>query len=164
MPSFPVFATFRDAKNQTATNHFFASGAVDEFAANALTIANLIDAASNASLDSATGLPAAAPPVTASAGKYSDIEDKCVVVLQTAAGSIHKVMIPAPVDACFLADNETMDGAGPGQAVGTGMIASCTTRDGTSFAAVVGGYRARVAEQRKYNIRTRNPALTGAGL
>lgn len=164
MPSTRCSATLRDAKNQTSVVRWYASGAVDEFGANAAITAALIDAASNCSMDGFTGSPPVAPVAGSSSGKWIDVEDKGVVVIQTASGAIHKIEVPAPVDGFFLPDGETMNGAGPGQALGLNYIALNTTRDGIGFASVVGGYRARVKLQRRFNVRTRDPQLTGQGL
>lgn len=161
-----AYATLRDSKNQTSTMRWFSggAGAAGDLETEAAAVAAAIAAASNAHLDSFTGSAVAAPVAGGTVGRFIDIEDKCVVVVQTTSGALHRFSIPAPKDTCFLADGETMDGAGPGQAVGAALLTYGLSQDGVSFTSIVGGYRDRVRTQRKFNVRTRDTALTGQGL
>lgn len=165
MSAVPFSYTLRDSKNQVAVQRLYADTDIEgsSLAAAAAAVAAAAAAASNGHLDGYTGAAATAP-VAGTAATYNDVEDKCVVVLQTASGALHHFEIPAPKASCFLDDQETLKGDGPGQAYGSAIIAHCATRDGISFASVVGGNRARVKLQRRFNVRTRNPALTGQGL
>jgi hypothetical protein len=161
-----AYATLRDAKNQTASVHFFCGGAgpTGDVGAEAGAVAAAIGAASNAHLESWTGSAVAASVAGSGTGRFIDAEDKCVVVLQTTSGAVHRFSIPAPKDTCFLADGETMDGAGPGQAVGAALLTYGASQDGVAFDSVIGGYRTRSKTQRRFGVRTRNPVLTGQGL
>lgn len=162
----PFSITLRDAKNQTSTMHFYSPAESEaSFLADVAAVAAAVDAASNCSVTSRTGGNAGPIVSGAAGGNWADVEDKGVVVIVTAAGSIHRYQVPAPVDGFFLADGETMDGGGPGQAVGVAIIAHCVTRDDAVFLGPpVGGYRARVKTQRKFNIFTRSTSLAGQGL
>ena len=157
-------ATLRDAKNQVSVAKWYATGVGVAFLAAANALAVAIDTASNCHLDNSTGNPPLAPVAGGTSGNWIDVEDKGVVVIQTASGALHRFEVPAPVDGFFLPDGETMDGAGVGQDYGDVIIANAVTKDGVAFVSVVGGYRDRVRTQRKFNIRTRTPQLTGQGL
>jgi len=168
VPTFRQTVTFRDDKGQTATTRFFVTAA-DEDTANPLAqdIVDAMAALTNASLDSASGAYTRPPaPHTYGANaQYERIEDKAVLVYQTEAGQLHRYRIPAPKIAIFLADGETVD---TGNAdVGTlndAMLAAACSGDGVAIDTFIGGVLGRSKMQRRYNIFTKNPALTGPGL
>lgn len=162
----PVSFTFRDAKNQTA--------AVHQFLASSLTtaqvetqLANLLPlyaALTNASVKRNQGVASLAP-VAGTSAEFDDIEDKALMVFQTTTGAIHRYQIPAPKAVVFLADRETVDFSQADVAAWvTQMLIATVSQDGVALGASVGGTRLRRKQQRKFNIRTRNPALSGQGL
>jgi hypothetical protein len=99
-----------------------------------------------------------------SAASFPSVQDLAILLYADGAGVQVQVRIPAPKDTCFLADGETMDGAGPGQAVGAALLTYGASQDGVAFDSVIGGYRTRSKTQRRFGVRTRNPVLTGQGL
>jgi hypothetical protein len=111
-----------------------------------------------------------------SSGDYLSIEDKAVFVFQDASGSLHRYQIPAPEHTIFLSDQETIDTS---QTVVRQFIADMlaatymtvtanaaalhpvTSAQAYALTAFVGGLRIRRKQQRKVNIYTKNPALSG---
>lgn len=183
----PQRTTFRDAKNQTATFGYYKvydSTIVSDNAYRAdVAETNVAWAAlSNAAVQSVTGDQKSAPlPVQtgASGVQYEDVEDKVVFVFQTATGEIHRYQIPAPKSAIFQADGETVDFTNSlvklaiadalaatfgGTAPDADVSKPFCSRGGAAITVSVGGYRTRKKAIRRFNVFTRNPALTGQGL
>jgi hypothetical protein len=160
----PRSVLFRDAKNQTSSVRFYVPGPAGTDAAGHLdALEALFAACTNAA--TWTEDDEAFAPVPGASAVYENVEDKGVLVMQTSTGSIHRYSIPAPKAALFLADDETMDFTnGAVTALVGGLIAHACSRDGVALVSAVGGYRARTRTKRKFNIRTRNPILTGQGL
>jgi len=162
----PFSFTFRDSKNQTASIHFYTASTqttaqVETQIANMLTVTAAL---SNATTTRNQGAAAVAP-VAGTAAQFDDVEDKAVLVFQTAAGALHRYSIAAPKATIFQADKETVDYSNTDVAAFvTQLLTGTTSRDGNTVTASVGGTRKRVKAQRRFNIRTRNPALTGQGL
>lgn len=158
----PFSLSFRDAKNQVASLRGYQDSPAD-VATNTVIFLPNFQAVSNAHVTWPGGVATA--PVAGTAAVYGNVEDKAVFVFQDAAGSLHKYQVPAPIAAIFQADGETIDYANA--AVGTlvtAFLSNFVTREGIALSASVGGYRRRSPAQRRFSIRTRNPALTGQGL
>jgi hypothetical protein len=161
----PVSYTFRDDKMQTAVVRLYMSGADTPSAAtlSALNMLPLFQAVSNATVT--TGRDHATANVAGVDALYESVEDKMVLVFQTAFGALHRYKIPAPKATCFLADGETVDYTNADvAALVAQFVAQASSRDGDNLSASVGGYRQRVKTQRKFNVFTRNPTLSGQGL
>lgn len=163
MPAFPKSLTFRDAKNQTSTMHYFAGAADAATAATAaLSIEGAVAPLTNATVRS--GDNSALAPQAGTAAALEDVEDKANFVFQSTFGSIHRYSVAAPKLSIFLADEETIDYTNADVAAFvTAFTGAAATRDGQGLSSV-GGSRDRVRLQRKFNVRTRNPTLTGQGL
>jgi hypothetical protein len=163
-PAYPRSITFRDAKQQTSTMRIYVGGAdAAAAAANLDPIVAAVAALSNATVRAE--VDAAVAQVAGTAAALEDVEDKGTIVFQTSAGSLHRYSIAAPKIVMFQADEETVDfGLAAVGAFVTAMLNGAVSRDGLGFTSAVGGYRDRVRTQRKFNIFTRNPALTGQGL
>jgi hypothetical protein len=162
------FYSFRDSKNQVATVGFYVSGAAigdQNSAASAIQLALI--PLTNAHLDGGTG-PSPVPPAAPVAGAnavYANVEDKARFVFDTATGQVHKLSIPAPKASIFQADAETIDYANADVAAFVAAYtAGAVTRDGVRITESIGGGRIRSRTRRRFNVRTRNPALTGQGL
>lgn len=148
--------SFTDAKRNVARMRFYV-GAGSTFSTLVGDIVNAVTPLTNASVNRYTGAPAA-PLVGGGAGIFQNVEDKAVAVFVTATGAMHRYQIPAPKEALFFADTETLLPTGDDiEAFIAAMIAHTTSRDGTALSAFVGGYRRRVAMIRKINIWTLGP-------
>lgn len=160
--------TFRDSKNQTASLMFFVTGAaISDQNTAAAAIQNTLQALTNAHLEGGTGpspiVPAA--PTAGATAVYQNVEDKATFTFDTATGVVHRLSIPAPIAAIFQADGETVDYSNAAVAAFvTAYTANAVTRDGTRVTLSIGGQRKRSKTRRRFNVRTRNPALTGQGL
>jgi len=172
---YPQTITYRDDKGQTTTMKLYVSNAT---AAGALAagqaIMNAIDDLTNCANNGARGAYTS-PPSSNTYGtdaQYESVEDKAVLTFRTASGSPHRYQVPAPIADLFRADGETVkspDAGGDAQEIlmdtlVTAMVGDACSRDGTLLAAYVGGTRRRVKNQRKFNIYTLNPDLSGPGL
>lgn len=167
--------SFRDDKGQVGKVLMYITDAAP---AGALTkgsnIYTALQALTNAAPDGARGAYTA-PPAAHTFGAdadYESVESKAILTFQTSVGSIHKYQIPAPLETLFEADGETVktpDGGGDAQQIllntfVTAMVAGACSRDGVAIASYVGGTFIRRKMQRRFNVFTRNPALTGPGL
>lgn len=108
------------------------------------------------------------PPGYGATAVYEDAEDKAVMTFQDAMGAIHRYSIPAPKQAIFLADGETVN---PANALVTAFTGAMTAASGTAFVSsrsqialtvFLGGFRQKRRMQRRLNIRVLAPGL-GAG-
>lgn len=168
MPEYGQSFTFRDDKGQTAVVRMFLTAA-DAAAANTAgsDIASTIAPLSNAALQGSSGAYTSTPAANTygANAEYERVEDKAVLTFQTAVGSIHRYKVPAPKVAIFLADGETVDPANALViAFVADMLAAGASRDGVALSSFIGGTRDATRLKRKFNIFTRNPALTGPGL
>lgn len=109
---------------------------------------------------------------------YVTIADKARFAFSDAAGKLHFIEVPCPLDSIFQADKTTIDfsvsivkqfvadvlnATFSGTAPTAGSL-PLTSAQGNAFLTSVGGTRVRRKIQRRFNIYTRNPALTGQGL
>lgn len=159
-----VSFTFRDAKNQTARMTFIIGDTTPTtIYADAATLKGHLQALSNAHVQIvATDYT---DTTTGTAAVYGSVEDKAVFTFQDADGVLHRWKVPAPKTAIFQADGETVDFSVTAvNDFKTDMLAFIYDQDGVQITSSVGGTRARVKAQRRFNVRTRNPALTGQGL
>lgn len=177
--------TFYDAKQQLArmkvyiADQAFATAATDgENIANTLApLSNSSQAAGGVVRSNGPFTSNAVPVSPGTAATYEDVADKAVFVFQDAFGGLHRYQVPCPKTAIFLADQETIDftnalvkqfvanvtnttfaGTAP-----VGMTNALVSREDVPLTAAVGGYRRRGKTPRKFNIFTRNPALSGQG-
>lgn len=176
----PQSYVFRDAKGQTATLKMYRQ-AIDTAAhqqADAQAIASDLLLLTNSASIVSIGVyssPAAAN-VYGGTGDFQNVEDKAVFVFTTAAGGIHRYAVPAPLQAVFKADLETIDNtvspvkqfiadmlhATYGGTAPTTLNAACD-RAGLVLTSYVGGIRRRAKFKRKFNIFTLDPTLGGEG-
>lgn len=175
MATFPQTITYRDDKGQTATMKMYVVNATAAGALTAATaIVNAMDDLTNAANNGARGAYTS-PPSANSYGtdaQYESIEDKAVLTFRTATGSPHRYQVPAPIAALFRVDGETVkspDAGGDAQEIlmdilVDAMVGVVSSRDGNLLAAYIGGTRRRTKNQRKFNIYTLNPDLSGPGL
>lgn len=169
MAVFGQSVTFRDDKGQTATVRFFVNNTTQALAAtSAALVVTALAACSNAAVQAVRGPSNMSPTalVYGTDAEFEDIEDKAVFVFETAAGSIHRYMVPAPKASMFNTDGETIDfSQTEPDALRSQMIGqSVCSRDGNVLTISIGGTRLRKPQQRKFSVITRNPALTGQGL
>lgn len=159
--------TFSDSKGQVSTERMFIGAADDATAAtDAHDILTALQALTNATLYNAKGAynTAPGPHTYGTTAEYETIEDKAMMVFQTDTGAIHRYLVPAPKSAIFLTDKETVDPTnGLVTTYVTAMLAAAVSRDGTAMNAFIGGVRLRKKLQRRFNIFTKNPALSGPG-
>lgn len=167
MPTYPQSATYRDDKGQTATVRFFVTAA-DEAAAltSAQAIVTALSALTNAAFDGARGAYTSVPAAHAYGANatFESVEDKAMLTFQTEVGSMHRYQVPAPKEAIMLADGETVNPAnGLVAAFAAALGAGGASRDGVAISDYIGGIRIRRRFQRRFNIFTLNPLLTGPG-
>jgi hypothetical protein len=166
---------WRDAKGQTSSTRWFVGGdgpAPVDLITQDLAITVALPPLSNCAVQSVHGLVEnqATKPTYGAAAEFDDVEDKAVFTFSTDSGSFHRVSVPAPKAAIFLADKETVDPANGLVATFVAAITGISTtaytsdRNGVRITTFVGGQRIRRRTQRKYNIITKNPALSGPGL
>lgn len=185
LPTAAQSFTFYDAKQQSARMSIFLDNnpAANVVQANAQFIAVDLGVISNTSTAAASTVRSKGPLTTApvpvspgTAATYVDVYDKAVFVFQDAEGGLHKYQVPCPKSTIFQADQETIDFtvAGVKQFVAdmtavtfSGTAAQTTlpvnSREGIPLTASVGGYRRRSKASRRFNIYTRNAALSGGG-
>lgn len=170
MPTFGQTVTYRDDKGQTSTVRFFVvANATQALAATAAAaLIALMTPLTNAAVQAVRG-PSNLSPVGVVYGtnaEFENVEDKAEFTYETAAGSIHRYQIPAPKASIFLADGETIDYTNSDVAAFDAAVKNGNygSRDGTPITLSIGGSRKRVKIQRKFNVITRNPTLTGQGL
>jgi len=147
-------------------------------AADAQVIISDMEAISEADFAGATGpFPQVPAAVTYGANAdYASIEDKVVFVFQAAAGDLHKVSVPSPLDSIFEADKVTVDKTNAlvkqliadilhqtfgGTAPTTGTTHGLYNRSILPFVLFVSGARKRVKQRRRINSFTRTPDLSG---
>lgn len=169
MPAYRTTISFRDEKGQTAKTGFYtveADLAAAAVAADA--VVNAIAGLSVAAVQAVHGPAERVPgPITyGGAGKFSSIEDKAELVFTDAAGAVHRYQIPAPKDAVFLADDESVNPANALVIAARDAMTDGTTgsRSGVLNTGYLGGIRIRRKTQRRFAISTKNPALDGPGL
>lgn len=167
MAVYPETITYRDVKGQTAKTSFFVSEATPAAALTAAqAIVNAFDALTNGARQNAKGAYTTPPsPVGYGANAvFKDIEDKAVLTFTTASGAIHRYQVPAPVASLFLADEETVDSSNADIAtLFAAMSGVASSRDGSLINAFIGGIRIRRRFQRRFNIFTKDPTLSGPG-
>lgn len=176
MPVSRESLTYRDARGNTSTIRFFVNAAT---AADRTTKAQaVIDAIlplTNALLQRASGpvdysTPLAYPAPAAGEG-FTPIEDKLVLKGQCSNLQSWSIQLPAPIEAAFLADDETPDFTQAAlaalivvlQTAGAGG-AVVSSLPGSPLALVYGGARIRRKAHRRFSLTTKNPQLTGPGL
>lgn len=157
--------TFRDYKGQIAVMKVIIGGAsLSAVTTTQASFKSLLAAVTNA----AVRLPSQENRTIAygSSGTYQDVEDKAVLTYADPLGYLHRFQIAAPKSAGFLADGETVDITETNMAaLNAVMVASMYGRTSDTAPLVyIGGVRVRRRTQRKYNIITKNPAVTGPGL
>lgn len=160
--------TWRDAKGNTVRVSYFvaSTGTAITQATAAQNVINTIVPLTNATGAGAIG-PLTVPRTEVVYGTnspYPNVEDKANFTFQDANGSIHRFQVPAPKDTIFLADGETVDPANTDVvAFVAAVIANCVTAEGNAIAFGANGTRIRRKMHRKFNIFTKDPALTGPG-
>lgn len=113
-------------------------------------------------------------------GTTDNAEDSVVLAFATTQGSVARLSVPAPNDAIFLADNQTVDPTNAAVAAlvtellscvtfndasgTTGSTAVASTASGAEFATFLGGLRVRRRTRRRLSIWVRNPELTAPGI
>lgn len=163
----PVTYGFRDSKGQVAHMRVIVGAAtVAAVYTNIVALGTLIAAVTNASVFNNLDANQADKESYGTTATYPDIEDKMVLTYKDAIGHLHRYQVPCPKSAEFLTDGETVDQAE------TNMAALNTAFNtyvygffnDTAPLTYLGGTRVRRKLQRRFNIFTRNPALSGPGL
>jgi len=175
--------SFRDAKGNTSRLSLFfesGTGTTAQLQSTGLAISADLGNLSNAAVYKAIGpyTNAAASVAYGNVATYEDVEDKAILTFDTTTGALHRYQIPAPISALFLADGETVDPANAnlkqlvadmlvatylGTAPAAGAVVHTVSRDNLHLADFIGGTRIRRKLHRRFNIYTKNPALTGPG-
>jgi len=167
MPSgLPEHLTYRDAKGNTGRVSYYVNGALGALAADtaAQAIATPLDALTNAHLQQAIGPFTSLPTevIYGANATYGSIEDKAIFTFQTANGTIHRVQVPAPIAAIFLADGETIDTTNTlVVAFVSAYIANAFSRTGVAITFGAQGTRIRRKMHRRANIFVLDPSLVG---
>lgn len=118
---------------------------VDPNDATVIALRNAINAISNAIGTSASLSISETQAGVAGDGSYEDNEDKALMRFLDEAGETHTFRVPAPKEAIFEADKETVNPAnGLVAAYTAAVIANCVTPQGLAFTSFVGGRRARI--------------------
>jgi len=169
MPTYRTTISFRDARGQIGKSGFYSSAATLILArASAAAAVPALQALSNAAPNTVSG-PAATPPAAIAYGAaavYQNAEDHAALTFEDVIGSLHRVRIPAPLAAIFLADGETVNSANPLViAAVAAMTDGVTSGKNTSpFTTFRGGQLIRGRFIRRFNVLTLDPALAGPGL
>lgn len=162
---------FRDVKGFSSTNKFFGSYDTPDDGATLYTaVKNGFAGISNAVYNGGIGVSVvpSKPTLYGSNLEFSTIEDKAIFTFVDTAGSIHRWQVPAPKDAIFLADGETVD---PANGLVVAFVNAITTatagpsfvcsRAGIEVNFFAAGVRIRRKIRRKITIFTLNPTLSG---
>ncbi len=136
-----------------------------------------IPAASNANWEGASGpYSFVSVPAYGTASTYQDVEDKATLSYLGGSGTLHKLSVPAPKSAIFLADAETVNKANAlVAAITAAMIlvsgtAFVSDRGGIAYTATpfIGGMRTRRRFQRRRGVtlplNRKSPGPGGPGL
>lgn len=163
----PVTYSFRDSKGQIAKMKVIVGAAtVAACFTNLGTLENHLRAISNAAMWDSLDSNKSDKEVYGTTAQYADVEDKAVLTYKDAVGGLHRFQVAAPKSAIFLADGETVDSSQTDvAAVNTDMntfVYGFFTD--TAPLTFVGGTRVRRKAIRRFNIWTKNPALTGPGV
>lgn len=167
---------FRDAKGNTARNHYYFSvGTAPDLATaqgDAEALVTAWAALSNAALQSVTGLGSRYGVAQYGAhtvgGAYESVTDKAMLIMQDAQGGLHRFEVPAPKIAIFKSDKITVD---PGNALVSTLVgliiagaagAQPVTRSGNSFTNFMGGFHKARKLRKRLNTLVLTPDLTPA--
>ena len=120
-----------------------AAALVDPNDATVIALRNAINAISNAMGTSASLSIFETQAGVAGAGSYKDNEDKALMSFLDAAGETHSWKVPAPKEAIFQADKETVDPANGLVAAYTAAVLASKTPQGVAFTSFLGGRRIR---------------------
>lgn len=121
-----------------------AAALVDPNDATVVALRNAINAVSNAIGTSASLSIFETQAGVAGAGSYKDNEDKVLMRFQDAAGEVHSWKVPAPKEALFDADKETVNAGHAAVGAYTAwVLANCKTAQGVAFTSFLGGRRIR---------------------
>ena len=122
-------------------------------------VRNAITALTNGALATQTGLLGRIPVsgVYGTAAQYLPAEDKLVLTMQAADGTLHRFNIPSPKVSAFLADQESASAAQIAALVTALTAAPITssyisTAAGSVFTVSLGGIYRRARFQRKFTI------------
>ena len=163
---YPCTSIWRDCKGLTGAVKWYLNEALLATAqADTLNVFGLIDAITNAGVVNVRGPgPHAMGTLNyGTAAQYADIEDKALLLFEDAAGKYHRYLIPAPIEAMFLADGITIDKT---QAAMASLITGWTVTypvcgiDGSILTTYIGGWLRRKRLRRRYNLLTLDPTLT----
>lgn len=160
-----------DAKGQQCRTKHYMTG--NSYTDQATTLGNLqsaISAISNAANFSAPGV-GGFPTHSGEYGTqatYGSVTDKAVMTFIDADGNIHRMTIPAPKAAIFLADGITVDTGNSDVSTYVTLITNdaaanhfVSTRGGKGFTSFAGGLRTKKPNQRKMSIFTLQGDLGG---
>lgn len=163
--------SYRDVKGFSQTVRVFVSfdNTADGIALMNSLVAP-ISGLSNAAFNGGQGIGLAIPSsfLYGANAIFSTIEDKAIFTFGDTSGALHRWQIPAPKDAIFLADGETVD---PANGLVVSFVTAFTTagagpsfvssRAGQQITHFAGGIRIRRRIRRRINIFTLDPTLTG---
>lgn len=161
--------SYRDAKGMVARTSVFIhydSAAPGNAATVGSNVSGALSALTNAATNGTSGpYSIVVVPTYGATATYVDVEDKALLTLKCADGTLHKLAIPSPKSALFLADGQTVDAANAGVVT---LITNLTTatvaatagnRSGSPFTGLIGGQRTRRKTQRKMTIWTKSGSL-----
>jgi len=155
---------FRDSKGNVAHMRFLIGAATVAAAdGDAVTLLGHLQAISNAHV---SRVDAFTPDYAyGSTAEYETVEDKAAMTFLDQQGKLHRFQVPAPIATDFKTDKETVNSAQADVAnvitdIGTFVYGAIAD---TSPMAYVGGIRVRRRFQRKFNVFTLDPTLSGEG-
>lgn len=118
---------------------------VDPSGATVAAIRAAIDAISTTKQEKASITQPGNYSTTSAAGAYEDDQDKATMTFLDSAGKYHTYRVPAPKEAIFLADRETVDLTNVSVvAFAAYVTANFVSKTGATLVSLVGGRRIRL--------------------
>jgi len=170
MPAYKSRLTVRDAKGQEAAiTYWVVEADIAAAATSSINIRNAMAPVMEGAIVgfSSPGQDAVTPlAYGVHASQYFTAKDKARLLFSDTAGGFHRYDVPTPKAASFLADGETVNVAEANMAaLIAAMLAShACGRNAFPLTRFIGGIRARRRTDRRFNLITLNPQLTGAGI
>lgn len=155
--------SFRDRIGRIGrVRYFVAQGTPANEFTQAGAIATAIESLTSGQLAAAHGaynIPPAAV-IYGGGGTFETVEDKAVLTFQTAAGSIHRLSVPAPLSTIFLGDGQSVDPTNAAVVALVGaMLGIASDAAGNPLTTYVSGTRTRRKLIRKINVFSLSPTL-----
>jgi hypothetical protein len=136
---------FKSLDGRTATAFATTQANPDPALGSLANVTNAIAAASSAGLLYVERHPVVNVNADPVAGTYPSIRDRAQLQFRAADNSTGRIVIPAPVSACFLADGETVNFSnGLVDAVVQAVFANLCAPSGSAWVTAVSGKRHRI--------------------